>query len=96
MTDCQFCQYFGMSKYIFQLLCNQIEDIFGRDEFKSEDFLDEIMNCDNPCHRRMLIANECTSGGFICGEINLAMALCILGGGSPLDMALLVGTSSPL
>ena len=41
----------------------------------------------------MLIANEHTTGGFISGEVKLATALRILGGGSPLDMALLFDTS---
>jgi hypothetical protein len=41
----------------------------------------------------MLIANECMTGGFICREVKLAMTLKILGGGSPLDMALLFDTS---
>ena len=41
----------------------------------------------------MIIANECTTGEFICGEIKLAMALHVLGGSSPLDMAVLFDTS---
>ena len=93
MTEGQFRRYFRMSKDIFRLLCNQIEDIIGREEFKSEEFLDEVMNCDDISRRRMLIANRCTTGGFICGEIKLAMTLRVLGGGSPLDMSLLFDTS---
>ena len=93
MTDRQFRRYFRMLKGIFQVLCDKIEDIVGRDQFKSEACLDEMLHCDDPHRRRMLIANECTTGGFICGEVKLAITLRILGGGSPLDMALLFDTS---
>ena len=92
LTDCQFRMYFQMSKEIFQLLCGTIEDIIGRDSFKSEDFLNELLISDDICCR-MLIANECTSGRFICGGIKLAITLRILGGALALDMALLFDMS---
>ena len=50
---------------------------------------------DNPpsAYVRMLIANESTTGGFISGEIKLATALRVVGGGSLLDMVILFDTS---
>jgi hypothetical protein len=88
-TGHQFRLYFQMSKELFQLLCNIIEDIIGREKFKSEEFLVELKNSDNINHRRVINANECTSSGFVCREVKLATALRILGGGLALDMALL-------
>ena len=89
LTDRQFRLYFRMSKELFQLLCDEIEDILGRGKFKSEEFLYELKNSDDINRRRMVNANECTSGGFVCGEVKLATTLRILGGASALDMALL-------
>ena len=80
MTDCQFRRYFHMSKGIFQLTCDHIEDIVQRDKFKSEACLDEIIHCENQCHQHKLIANECMTGDFICEEVKLEMTLRILGG----------------
>ena len=82
-----------MSKDIFQQLCDEIEVIIGRGKFKSEAFLDKIMESDDQCCRRMMIANQYTAGGFICGEIKLVITLRILGGGTPLDLALMFDTS---
>ena len=93
LTDRQFRSYFRMSKALFQRLCDEIEVVIGEDEFKSKEFLNELKNSDNTRRSRMLIANEHTSGGFISGEVKLATALRILGGGSPLDMALLFDIS---
>ena len=52
-----------------------------------------MKNSDDPRHWHMMVANEATTGGFICGEIKLATTLRILGGCSPMDMALLFDTS---
>jgi len=99
-TDRQFRLYFRMSKELFQRLCDEIEVVVGEYEFKSKEFLNELKNSalknrDDPpsAYVRMLIANEFTTGGFISGEIKLATALRVLGGGSPLDMAILFDTS---
>ena len=67
--------------------------IVGVNTFKNENYLDEVLHSENPRRHRMLVANECTTGGFICGEIKLATTLWILCGGSPLDMALLFDMS---
>ena len=75
MTDRQFCQFFCMSKVIFHILCDEVEKIVGVNTFKNENYLDEVLHSENPCRHRMLVANECTTGGFICGEIKLATTL---------------------
>ncbi len=93
MTERQFCLYFRMSKGLFQRSCDEIEVVVGEGKFKSEEFLNELMNSDDTRRSRMLIANEHTTGGFISGEVKLATALRVLGGGSPLDMAILFDTS---
>jgi len=82
-----------MSKELFWLLCDEIVGLVGIGEFKSEEFLNEMMNSDDPRDRCMMVANEATTGGFICGEIKLAITLRILGGCSPMDMAMLFDTS---
>ena len=93
LTDRQFRLYFRMSKGLFQLLCDEIVGLVGVSEFKSEEFLNEMINSDDPCRRSMMVANVATTGGFISGEIKLAITLRILGGCSPLDMAMLFDTS---
>ena len=82
-----------MSKGLFRLLCDEIVGLVGISEFKSEEYLNEMMNSDDPRRRRMMVANEATTGGFICGEIKLATTVRILGGCSPLDMAMLFDIS---
>jgi hypothetical protein len=78
-----------MSKGLFRLLCDEIVGLIGIGEFKSEEFLNEMMDSDDPRCRRMMVANEATTGGFICGEIKLATTIRILGGCSPMAMAIM-------
>ncbi len=88
-----------MSKALFQKLCDKIEGIVGPAVFKSEDYLDEILSHQLPYsdhnHQRtnILLAHEHSTGGFISGEVKVAITLCILGGGSYLDLALLFESS---
>ncbi len=70
--------------------------------FKSEAYLHEQL--DNPlalpdsvpiCQLRTLAkAHFIQDGGFICGEEKVAIALCMLAGGSYLDLGLLFGTET--
>ena len=89
LTDRQFRLFFRMSKGLFRLLCDEIVGLIGIGEFKSEEFLNEMMDSDDPRCRRMMVANEATTGGFICGEIKLATTIRILGGCSPMAMAIM-------
>ena len=81
-----------MSRQCFRLLCERIEANVGARNFKSEQYLRQIRNSTD--HRdkklaRMMAAHEGTTGGFISGEIKLALTLRLLAGGSHLDLALL-------
>ena len=58
----------------------------GEEEFKSESWL-SIQSADNSKISQMMRAHKATSGGFVCGEVKLAIALRILSGGSYLDVS---------
>lgn len=81
-----------MSRECFQHLCNRITAIVGEDEFKSEEYLDSIRHSNDPKERHMkslMKAHEDSTGGFVSGEIKLAVTLRLLAGGSYLDLSLL-------
>ena len=64
------------------------------EEFKSEEYLDNILN--NPREgsaMNIVFAHANSTGGFISGEIKLAITLRVLGGGSYLEAALLFEAS---
>lgn len=89
MTDRQFRRYFRMSKDMYQMLCNDIEDIIGAEEFKSEDFLNTMLTTPRVgSANNIYVAHENSTGGMISGEIKLAITLRILGGGSYMDIAM--------
>ncbi|EJK58257.1 hypothetical protein THAOC_21635 [Thalassiosira oceanica] len=92
LTDRQFRRYFRMSRECFYLLCRRIEENVGEKAFKSEVFLDNLKYTRDPNLVRMsklMRAHENTTGGFISGEIKLALTLRLLAGGSYLDLSLL-------
>ena len=86
MKDKLFRKRFRMSKDCFKKLCRKIIKGVGESEFKSERFLAEQCNRNSKI-RNIMIAHKETSGGFICGELKLAIALRILAGGSYLDVS---------
>lgn len=95
LTERQFRRYFRMSKSVFQDLCNNIVDIVGQDEFKSEEYIDDIMNS-RPrvgSANNIFLAHAASTGGFVSGEIKLGLTLRILGGGTYMDMAMIFETS---
>jgi len=98
LTDRQFRRYFRMSKECFQYLCNRIEHNVGGRVFKSEGFLEDLRHSDDARDKKsinMMSAHEGSTGGFISGEVKLALTLRLLAGGSYLDLSLLyeVGAS---
>jgi len=94
LSDRQFRRYFRMSKDVFLNLCRRIEDIVGAHEFKSEEYLDNIIsNPHTDPSNNIYFAHERTTGGALSGEVKLAATLRILGGGTYMDMALLYNTS---
>ena len=48
LTERQFVRYFRMSKGLFEKLCNKIEGSVGSARFKSEEYLDNILNPPGP------------------------------------------------
>ena len=91
----QFCGYFRMSKQLFRELCETIEVNVGRDIFKSEEYLLELSTgkADDYGSKMMYEAHQKSTGGFISGEVKLAMTLRVLAGGSYMDLSLLYETS---
>jgi hypothetical protein len=99
LTERQFLRYFRMSKALFQKLCDKIEGIVGPAVFKREFYLDEIFSHQLPnsdhSHQwtNILLAHDHSTGGFISGEVKVAITLRILRGGPYLDLALLFESS---
>jgi hypothetical protein len=62
-------------------VCDEIEGIVGLAKFKSEEFLDEILNPQCPDSDRnhqwsnIVFAHEHSLGGFISGQVKLAITL---------------------
>jgi hypothetical protein len=75
---------FRMSKDCFKHLCDQIISAVGEKSFKSESFIETHLK-NTSIHG----AHEVTSGGYISGEVKVALTLRILAGGSYLDIALI-------
>ncbi len=87
-----------MLKEVFQKLCRIIEGFAGAENFKSKQYLEDILSRqqhpDETCPwNNIFFAHYYSTGGFISGEVKLALTLCILGGGSYLDMGLLFVSS---
>jgi hypothetical protein len=84
-----------MSKALFKKLWDNFEGIVGPAVSKSKEHLDEILNrqLPNSDHNHQwtnfLFAHEHSTGGFISGEVKVAITLRILEGGLYLDLALL-------
>ena len=93
ISDSHFRRMFRMPKEWFDDLCKRIETAVGQEEFKSEEFIstelnDTKMNMSSTSKkRRMFYAHSQTSGGYICGEVKVAIALRLLAGASYLDLA---------
>ncbi len=97
LTDRQFRRYFRMSRECFRDLCSRIEENVGESQFKSEQYLRNLKQSSDPADKKTLKIMKChekSTGGFISGEVKLAITLRILAGGSYLDLALLYDTSS--
>lgn len=95
LTDRQFRRYFRMTCACFEYLCSIIEDNVGEHEFKSKAYLRKYRssNAGNDLKSaNILHDHDQSTGGFISGEIKVALTLCILAGGSYLDLALLFET----
>ena len=91
LTDTQFRRYFRMERGCFRSLCRKIEEAVGDSEFKSESYLRNLRTgaVPNSVKQKFDKIHQKTTGGFISGEIKVAMTLRLLAGGSYLDLGLL-------
>ena len=92
LTDKQFRRYFRMERECFQFLCERIIANVGEDAFKSEEYLYDLKHghiAVEDKHINILHAHEQSTGGFVSGEVKLALTLRLLAGGSYMDLALL-------
>ena len=95
--DTHFCRMFRMSRDCFSELCSKIIASIGESKFKSEAYIVGFLSPDAAVVDRstiMHIAHTATSGGYLSGEVKLAITLCMLAGGSALDLAALFDVSS--
>ena len=70
---------FRMTKPCFNKLCTSIIDVVGEREFKSEQYLNNHIS-------GFYIPHNVGSGGYISGEVKLAISLHLLAGASYLDV----------
>lgn len=87
ISDLHFRRMFRMSRSCFNELCCCIENHVGHESFCSQDFISTELEHGNSRLANIYRAHKETSGGFVCGEVKLAITLRILGGGSYLDIA---------
>ena len=86
MRNVHFRRRFRMTKECFNDLCMTIKKHVGEIEFKSESYL-ENETLRNSKMSNVIKAMKKSSGGFVCGEVKLAITLRILAGGSYLDVS---------
>ena len=79
-----------MSKTLFQQLVDDVSSFTPADEFKSEEYLQQIIDGVVPLDpsNNIILAHYNSTGCFVSGEIKLAVTLRVLGGASYLDCAL--------
>ena len=74
-----------MKRDCFNLLCQRIIVCVGEAKFKSEAYIDAFLKGKD----QMYDANVKTTGGYIAGEVKVAITLRLLGGGDALDLAVI-------
>ena len=80
-----------MSKILFRKLIDDVSSVIPAHSFKSEEYLKKILDktLTSPNQvNNIVFAHYNSMGGFVSGEIKLAITMRILGGGSYLDCAL--------
>ena len=89
ISDKHFYRLFRMTRPCFNKLCARIENAVGEKEFKSETYIDGLKKAKHTSlESSMYHAALNGTGGYIPGEIKVAIALRILAGASYLDMFL--------
>jgi hypothetical protein len=88
-SDRMFYRLFRMPKPCFSRLCNKIESVVGRKEFKSEKYIKELKEQGHTTKEgSMYLAHVKKNGDYIPGEVKVAITLRILAGATYLDMFL--------
>ena len=84
---------FRMPLDCFHLLCEKIKNGVGEEKFLSEECIKRELQCNKNKKGSMFRANMKTTGGYLSGEIRVATALRLLGGGSFLDISTIFDVS---
>ena len=84
MGDYQFRRMFRMTRECFTLLCHTIIGAIGESAFKSQQYIDAFL-----CGTYIYDANVLATGGYISGEVKLAITVRLLAGGDALDLAVI-------
>ena len=88
ITKKHFNRMFRMPVECFDLLCKLIESNVGPENFRSEEYITYNLDVVSSSKSGNIYkAHKETSGGYICGEVKLAITLRILAGASYLDIA---------
>ena len=85
ISDIQFRRMFRMNRDCFNSLCQRIISKVGESKFKSEMYIDAFLKNKD----QMYDANVKATGGYISGEVKLAIALRMLAGGDSYDLAVI-------
>ena len=88
-----FRRMFRMPLECYHMLCKRIEDGIGEEKFLSEQYIMEKLQNRSSPHGRMYEANCKTTGGYISGEVKVAIAIRILAGASYLDVSQIFGVT---
>ena len=98
ISDIHFRRMFRMTRACFNLLCNKIIRSVGERAFLSEAYIDAFLDNELTAPKYLsgiYKAHLKTSGGFISGEVKLAISIRLLAGGSALDLSVLFDISEP-
>ena len=85
MSKYQFRRMFRMSINCFEELCQTIICAIGEKKFKSQHYIDAFLVDKSSIYE----ANRLATGGYVSGEIKLAVTIRLLAGGDALDLAVI-------
>ena len=89
ISDKHFYRLFRMSRPCFNILCTRIETAVGEKEFKSEKYIQGLTELGHTTLESSMCQAAINGiGGYIPGEVKVAIALRLLAGASYLDMFL--------
>ena len=96
ISAAHFRRMFRMSREYFNQLCSIIILNVGEDQFKSEAYINEVYRTNSQSDERaynIYQAHLNSSGGYVSGEVKLALAIRMLAGGGPLDISVIFDIS---